>query len=151
MTAKCGLHTFYLAHFQIRYLSVFNKEIPPKYEALSYAWGSITAMRSIQITSKVDSSRESPILPREFPISENLEIALRYLRGKEKPRALRIHAICIDQKNLDERGAEVSRMGILYNRAWWWVVVWLDISEQNSQLAFDAFTALDLVRSASSK
>ena len=62
------------------------------YEALSYAWGGSDKPRSISINKQ------------NFAVTENLYAALLRLRDRSLERILWIDAICIDQKNLKEKG-----------------------------------------------
>ena len=83
-----------------------------QYEALSYVWG--------------DPTITSPILlnEHEFEVTTNLEAALRNLRYEDKERLLWIDAICINQRSIPEKNAEVRRMHLIYQRAQQ-VIVWL--------------------------
>ena len=83
-----------------------------QYKALSYVWG--------------DPTITSPILlnGHEFQITTNLEAALRSLRYEDSERLLWIDAICINQRSIPERNAEVRRMHFIYQRAQQ-VIVWL--------------------------
>lgn len=82
------------------------------YEALSYVWG--------------NASDTSPMSLEGVPyhITKNLECALRYLRHKGSPRVLWVDAVCIDQRNTQERNAQVIRMKYVYEQATQ-VVIWL--------------------------
>jgi hypothetical protein len=86
------------------------------YEALSYAWGDPTATLPILLDDK------------SFEVTRNLESALRNLRksgdNPSQARILWIDAICIDQKNSEERRTQVQRMRSIYQFATR-VVVWL--------------------------
>ena len=81
------------------------------YEALSYVWG--------------NASDTSPMSLDGTPyhITKNLECALRYLRHKEFPRVLWVDAVCINQRDIQERSAQVSRMKHIYEQATQ-VVIW---------------------------
>lgn len=88
----------------------------PKFEALSYMWG----------TEKIDE----PITLNGalFEVKRNLLDALRFLRGQVAVGKARqpfwIDAICINQADLKERTRQVRIMDEIYNRAAT-VVVWL--------------------------
>jgi hypothetical protein len=75
------------------------------YEALSYLWG--------------DPNHTSPISLNgsTFEITKNLECALRHLRCKESSRCLWVDAVCINQRNKDEKSKQVRRMGEIYSQA----------------------------------
>lgn len=86
----------------------------PIYEALSYAWGENPPLHRIRCNG------------HEVPVGENLFHALRELRHGTEPRLLWIDAICIDQKNVKERGDQVSIMKDIYSLATG-VIVWLGL------------------------
>lgn len=77
----------------------------PKYEALSYVWGSPKGDRPILCESK------------EIFITENCEAALRQLRHQYRRRLLWIDAICIDQSHVPERNQQVEMMRFIYREA----------------------------------
>ena len=99
----------------------------PRYEALSYSWGSAQ-------TSATVFAREYTDVPRRphcqhqtlslIPATENLALALAHLRHPENSRVLWVDAICIDQQNVAERSSEVSRMKEIYTFAQK-VLIWL--------------------------
>lgn len=108
------------------------QENPPKYEAVSYAWGSPNFSSSIKIgTSGADT----------LAVTQNLADALRYLRYKDKPRVLWIDAVCVNQQELDERGHQVKRMGDVYRLAER-VVVWLGPEGKASTYALSTLEEL---------
>ncbi|KAF3052183.1 hypothetical protein E8E11_007484 [Didymella keratinophila] len=72
--------------FVIRKLKVEK----PAYEALSYVWGSEKSLSTVE----VDSSGEMSVIS----ITQNLDVALRYLRFTEEPRYIWVDALCINQK-----------------------------------------------------
>lgn len=79
------------------------------YEALSYVWGSTVGTLPITCDSMT------------LLITPNCESALRHLRLKNRPRALWVDAICIDQERGEasvlERNAQVAMMGEIYSKA----------------------------------
>ena len=77
----------------------------PKYEALSYVWGDPDAAIPIELEAY------------SFPVTKNLERALRYLRYPDTVQILWIDAICIDQNNIPERNQQVQGMGRVYQLA----------------------------------
>ncbi|CAG8958801.1 hypothetical protein HYFRA_00011752 [Hymenoscyphus fraxineus] len=113
-------------------LSLASLDDPLDYEALSYVWGE---------TGNPDLMREVFIDGVLSSVTINLEVALRYLRYKSEPRVMWIDAICINQKDNDERGSQVMHMGSVYSMASR-VVAWLGGEHDDSDLAFDAFQAL---------
>ncbi|KAF2994066.1 hypothetical protein E8E13_002425 [Curvularia kusanoi] len=52
-----------------------------------------------------------------FPITKNLECGLRHLRSNQSARVLWVDAICIDQKDYNERSKQVAMIGEIYNKA----------------------------------
>ncbi|KAM7210329.1 Heterokaryon incompatibility protein (HET) domain containing protein [Rhypophila decipiens] len=111
--------------------SVKQQPEVPKYEALSYAWGSSRDEASALVFDPDSADRD----PKCLLIRENLASALRHLRRPDLPRVLWVDAICIDQDNLQERGEQVSRMGDIFAMAAR-VVVWLGPASETSSLAF---------------
>ena len=88
--------------------------IPPRYEwgdyiALSYVWGNPGERRDIRLDG------------HQFSVTLNLYYALLHLRDSLEVRRMGlsvwIDAICINQDDLDERGAQVKKMNIIYSQA----------------------------------
>lgn len=77
----------------------------PAYEAISYVWGSSDRTIPINCNGK-----------RLF-ITENLRDALVRIRLPDRPRMVWADSVCIDQKNLDEKGHQVQFMGKIYSSA----------------------------------
>jgi hypothetical protein len=71
-------------------------------------------------------------------IACNLLDALRRLRSTSKSRLLWIDAICINQRNLDERAEQVPLMGKIYSGASK-VVVWVGEEDDASRVAMKIF------------
>lgn len=86
----------------------------PKYEALSYTWGTDAPWKEIFLDNK------------PFFVRGNLWDALRHLRRASSERALWIDAICINQNDISERNRQVRIMPHIYNRAES-VLVWLGL------------------------
>jgi hypothetical protein len=116
---------------------------------LSYTWGN-PASPYID----ADPDRVSPNTPtfvvccngKPFLVQENLRDALRMLQsvdfsavGRIKSRYLWIDAICIDQKDLSERAAQVRLMDRIFNQAEK-VVSWLGPEDETTS---DVFVAID--------
>ncbi|KAM0798112.1 heterokaryon incompatibility protein-domain-containing protein [Usnea florida] len=101
---------------------VLTTDNPPIYEALSYAWGSTEDPVDIRIGS---SGNET------LAVTQNLAVALPYLRYEDKVRTLWIDAICINQQDLGERSRQVKRMADIFGLADR-VVVWLGPEKDNS-------------------
>ena len=88
------------------------------YEALSYAWG-------------------QPIFPEMLhshkgilKITENLALALRSLRFKDRVRYLWVDAVCINQNDSTEKSRQVAMMSIIYKSARR-VICWLGQADES--------------------
>lgn len=99
------------------------------FEALSYVWGDENDQHVIDCGGEPLSVRK------------NLFVALRNLRDPEVDRTLWIDAICINQKDLQERGRQVSLMGRIYGAARC-VLVWLGEPHNDDFEAFGTIIAL---------
>lgn len=85
------------------------------YVALSYTWGDATDTRNIILNG------------HQTAIGANLESALRVLRDKQPIKLgykMWVDALCINQRDIVERGQEVKRMRKIYRQARN-VVIWL--------------------------
>jgi hypothetical protein len=108
---RCQLHETYL-----------DKNSSPRYEALSYAWGSAEDPVVIYIGNGTLS------------VTKNLADALQNLRYPDRPRTLWIDAICVNQQDLEERGQQIQRMAEIYTLAQC-VAVWLGSEAEDSSWA----------------
>jgi hypothetical protein len=99
----------------------------PRYFALSYAWG--------------DASVTSPIVlnGEEKAVAVNLAAALRNLRHESWIVPLWVDALCIDQKNVVEKGSQVLQMTKIYASA---VCAWLWLGEE----ADDSDVGMETIR-----
>lgn len=97
----------------------------PQYEALSYAWG-----------KSQDQHLTNPIWIDNVQVSiqENLYHALLALRKLSQARILWVDAICINQRDLEERGSQIQQMSKIYGQAER-VVTWIGLNEGGSLLA----------------
>lgn len=100
-----------------------------RYEALSYTWGAPDKTSSVLLKG------------HRFPVTRNLEAALRHLRyeavpGRDNARLLWIDAICINQDDLEERNLQVRRMPDIYQAAER-VVGWLGEGTAETDLGMD--------------
>jgi hypothetical protein len=79
-----------------------------KYQALSYVWGSTRVMRNILVNRT------------KFPVTVNLESALRHLREHNRhvseEAMFWIDALCINQRDVEERTQQAQLMGDIYRR-----------------------------------
>ena len=96
----------------------------PRYEALSYAWGTSATMKSIQLNET------------EFGITPNLEAALLDLRYQKEPRRLWIDALCINQNDPLEKEGQVKLMSEIYPAAEN-VLCWLGPEADESDFVFE--------------
>jgi hypothetical protein len=69
-------------------------------------------------------------------VTKNLHAALFRLRDRSLERILWIDALCIDQKNVEEKGQQVQLMAKIYSKAAR-VLVWLGETEDNSDIALE--------------
>lgn len=99
-------------------------ETKPKYHALSYTWGDPSNTVPIQLDDI------------EFRVTNNLAVALRYLRLGDRPYTIWIDAICINQHDLGERSAQVRRIRDIYVKSDK-VVAWTGESDEHSEAALD--------------
>ncbi|KAH8790619.1 heterokaryon incompatibility protein-domain-containing protein, partial [Hyaloscypha finlandica] len=93
-------------------LSVVEDDHVPEYQALSYVWGS-------QKDSKTIHLNDTP-----WQITTNLFAALKQLREADGPHAMWIDALAINQTDIAERNAQVSKMRTMYSLAES-TVIWL--------------------------
>ncbi len=75
------------------------------FEALSYTWGLPIFSRTVQVNGT------------PYPVTANLEAALRALRRGNEPRLIWIDALCINQYDLTEKAIQVRRMQMIYEKA----------------------------------
>ena len=103
------------------------KEHGLKFEALSYTWGSMDSPVAASIRSSPSSQDRGPYLE----LGANLAVALKYLRHPHAVRLLWIDAVCINQGDIEERNAQVKRMGDIFSLAQT-VTVWLGVESHDS-------------------
>ncbi|OJJ68816.1 hypothetical protein ASPBRDRAFT_132240 [Aspergillus brasiliensis CBS 101740] len=99
------------------------------YEALSYTWGSGLARHSIIVNGYI------------LPVTENLHTALLYLRDHQLVRTLWVDAICINQKDNDEKANQIPFMQYIYANADR-VIVWLGEPDRNGGDALETIRRL---------
>ncbi len=112
---------------------------PPPYLALSYTWQRPVPTQLADVVEAVSTATLS-IDGRTLEIGTNLGDALRYLHAHQLG-LFWVDAICIDQKNLDERSEQVARMRSIYSKAQR-VLVWLGPAANNSDMAMDLLMLL---------
>jgi len=94
------------------------------YAALSYVWGNENDVTTMELGTC------------PFDVRVNLYSALAKLRSIDSVLNIWADAICINQKNNQERNHQVSFMGEIYDSARV-VIVWLGSSDNDSKLAID--------------
>ena len=108
----------------------FDDELKvPKYEALSYEWGTTPPSYNLILNGT------------PFSIRENLYTALISLRKPREERVLWIDAICINQKDMAERSQQVQIMHLIYSKAER-VIGWLGEEQAADSGAISAFENL---------
>jgi len=98
------------------YLAEFRLQENPPYEAVSYTWATEEGDCSVSSQIRCDDGR--------LWVTKNCELALRYLRETDSKRTLWVDAICINQKDVNERGSQVGIMRDVYSKADR-VLIWL--------------------------
>ncbi|PVH78184.1 HET-domain-containing protein [Cadophora sp. DSE1049] len=124
---------------EIVHVSLYN--VLPKYEALSYAWGTEETNESMIIGGKslpIKPSLAAGLrqLRRDFASSEISQPRWqRHLPQRMKNfRRIWIDAICINQADFDERSCQVQLMRVIYRRCAR-LVIWLGSACEDGQLA----------------
>ena len=99
---------------------------PLPFDALSYVWGY--------------PQGDKPLIcgGQTILITENCELALRYLRRKDRKVLLWVDAVCIDQYSVLERNHQVSVMGSIYHKAKN-VIIWLGCGSEDLQKTFTQY------------
>ena len=100
----------------------------PAYYALSYCWGPRECARNIMIDG------------HPHPVTNNLYEALTALRGRQVPH-LWVDALCINQDDPDEKGAQVQRMATIFQEAQK-VVAWLGPARDDTGTMFASLREL---------
>jgi hypothetical protein len=108
------------ADLTIRLLEV-SINMPPNFEALSYAW------ESQSLDQSISCDREALL------ISATCKAALLRLRRKTRSRLLWIDQICINQTCVKEKNHQVAIMGEIYSKAKI-TIVWLGVNPRGDEL-----------------
>jgi hypothetical protein len=101
----------------------------PPYEALSYCWGAEVFPEMLHLPGGV------------LAITDNLAAALRQLRHLEQPRHLWVDAVCINQRDNQEKNHQVSLMSQVYRNAATGLV-WLGKGDNNTREAMKTMKEL---------
>ena len=99
------------------------------YTAISYTWSGPIEGSTIIIGG----------IP--LRITENLELALRRIRGPSRPKNLWVDAVCINQNDVEEKNIQVSLMGDIYASATR-TTVWLGEKSTRSDVAMEFIRSL---------
>lgn len=129
---KAELHTCHLCEEcgQIDASGAPNEVDNDGYEALSYAWGPPVFDHTIEVG-----------VSTFLGITRSLYDALQHLRYLEQSRRIWADAVCINQRDDDEKSRQVTRMMEIYRQAHN-VVVWLGPSAPDDELAFSTIEAV---------
>jgi len=95
-----------------------------QYEALSYVWGAPGSLPPIYIGNTC------------LNVTENLHAALTRLRDRSFERIFWVDAVCINQKDNQEKGGQIQLMAQIYSQASR-VVIWLGGAENDSDQALE--------------
>ncbi len=110
------------------HLITVSLEDSPQFEALSYVWGDANDTLSIQLKGDF------------FPVTRNLEAAIRRLRMKTEERVIWIDQLCINQADAAEKSIQVAMMPRIY-KSCKEVILWLgEIEAVNEITVEDALT-----------
>ena len=95
-------------------ISQFTTTSRPPYLAVSYTWGTSSSTG----TSPTPTAHQRiTINSKPFLIQPNLHSLLLHLRQRNERRFLWVDALCIDQRNLEERNFHVQLMARIYEEA----------------------------------
>ena len=89
------------------------------YEAISYVWGTSSERKEITCDGQ------------HFRVTTGLFDALQIFRQLDQPRTLWADAICINQKDTEERNHQVQLMRMIYSKAAK-VLIWLGHEDPNT-------------------
>jgi hypothetical protein len=101
----------------------------PAFEALSYTWGFPSPTYDITIDGHA------------FPVARNLRKALDDLRREDRPRVIWTDAICINQRDNDEKAHQIRLMRGIFSSAHL-VCTWTDHNVQPMGPVFDDLDSL---------
>jgi hypothetical protein len=101
----------------------------PKYETISYCWGDCKAAKPIQCNEAL------------LNIPDSLYFALQQFRYRKEIRTLWADAICINQKDPDEKSTQIPLMSDIYCNALG-VLIWLGRESHDSALAMSFISQL---------
>jgi hypothetical protein len=102
------------------------------YKALSYAWGDPALIYSMFIGEK------------ELRITANVHSALVHLRDEKEPQTFWVDAICINQKDVNEKQGQIRLMRQIYQKARR-VLVYLGEAADNSQKVDELMVDISII------
>ncbi|KAH9903602.1 heterokaryon incompatibility protein-domain-containing protein [Xylariomycetidae sp. FL2044] len=106
------------------------------YSAVSYTWGDQTPCERLLITESADSGGESFI-----SITPHVRDMLEHLRNKYESTNLWIDAICLDQKDDEEKVQQIPLIGEIFSHASR-VHIWFGSEQQDAAARVFAFIRL---------
>ncbi|CAI6338039.1 unnamed protein product [Periconia digitata] len=101
----------------------------PEHKALSYHWGNANDTTELTCNG-------NPIF-----ITKNLYAALHRIRGETQPCLIWADAICINQKDVEEKNQQLTIMPDIYHRASS-VIVWVGHGDENTHIALDMIKSI---------
>lgn len=96
----------------VGHLNFENLDNSPRYEAISYVWGTGTRSSWITCDGKI------------LPLTQSVHSALQRMRLPSRTRRLWADQVCINQNDLRERSQQVRLMNAIYKDAQH-ILVWL--------------------------
>ena len=105
-------------------MRVIDLDRPPLYCALSYVWGEGSEGHKISINQA------------EMRVTQRLHKAFQYLRSQEEIRTFWIDAICINQRDIQEKSAQVRKMQQIYRQSKE-ILIWLGPEGDGSDSAIE--------------
>jgi hypothetical protein len=110
-------------------LTPWSLDDQPRFIALSYVWGDPALVEEVICDNAT------------LPVTKNLKTAMRSLRHATEGRTFWIDAICINQKDTEERNRHVRSMREIYSSAQE-VLIWLGPESADSPIAFELMDML---------
>jgi len=121
-----------------------SKYEPFPYIALSYFWGIDDPIHPVEMyhDTRVRESMAAVrrATSRKFYIRKNLDAALRQFRHRNRDVYIWVDALCINQSDVIEKKAQVSRMHEIYSEAR--EVVWLGEGNEDTRRTFDLLRSI---------
>ncbi|KAF2498702.1 hypothetical protein BU16DRAFT_579783 [Lophium mytilinum] len=105
-----------------------SKNKKTEYEALSWNWGTLPWDQKIRVSHKGEDYYQL--------VPPSLAAALKALRDRRNVRVLWVDAICMNQKNTNEKNRQVPMMSKIYGCASS-VCVWIGEVDKDSKIALD--------------